>query len=65
MMALYDVFYFVKTTGRSLAACDLKIPWESIALPPRGQVARCESTWDHTVTWLDPSGQQIPAPAFA
>ncbi len=61
----YCVTYYVRATGTLLAPMDRHVPWSAILAPSVGQVARCESDWDHTVTWLAPRKVEILAPTFA
>ncbi len=63
-MALYTVTYYIRTSGRLLAPMDLHVPWDAILAPLPGTLARCESDWDHSVTWIGPDKSRIPAPAF-
>ncbi len=64
-MATYTVTYYIRTSGRLLACCDRNVPWDAILTPLSGTVARCESNFDHSVTWIDAAKARIPAPAFA
>ncbi len=64
-MTTYNVTYYVRTSGRLLAPMDRHVPWDAILAPSSGQVARCESDWDHTVTWIGADKAAISAPTFA
>jgi hypothetical protein len=64
-MSTYNVTYYVRATGALLDSMDRHVPWDAILPPPTGQLARCESDWDHIVTWLAPGKVEIPAPTFA
>ncbi len=63
-MATYCITYYIRTSGRLLDMMDRHIPWDAILSPLPGTVARCESDWDHTVTWIGPDKAAIPTPAF-
>ncbi len=64
-MTTYCVTYYIQRSGRLLAYCDRHVPLNAIVAPLPHTVARCESDFDHTVTWIGPDKAVIPAPTFA